>query len=670
MSSKGKKKKQRQQKKTPPAEKGPSDLQIMATMLGRICLVGALGVACYLAVTSLMQGSVAGCDDGGGCHEVLSSKWAYAIGLPVSIFGAVSYLVLLISDLNGRWPILHALVRWTIIGAALWFVVLQAVVVKQFCPWCCITHALAIFGCLLLWPRGKSALRASKPWLAPALSAGGVLGMILAQTLGPERPTTAGGEVVEGAGSKVDPVIQDPGLPAVSRTVSLHDGKFSIDVDEFPAIGDAKLAKHVVVGLFDFTCPHCRHLNEILTDVQKQFPKDLAVLQLPGHFNSKGEGIQKQMLAIWREDRETYHALAEMLHAGGIKPTAAGVAVAIEGMIEAATHQEWMRRHGEWSTQALAQTQEIRTLNKIITKSGRFPQLIVGDYVEAGSKPNAGYYYQLFNEKLGLKRTAIPQIATANTSINIGAVIAGSKQQFEVSFNNPGQYPVNIERIQTAAGMRLAGQSPKVLAPGAKVQVPIIASVPAQAGLVKGTVTVLSDAEPANLEVVVTATIVQPYKIEFSQAEAPSTNDKKVASLFLDLGIVEEKPLAGTAIIRFDQPVKLGPPTSNNPKEFVPSLKELEPNKVFELSVQGTPSKTRKGLHQASITLPLIAINPKSTWPTKISVPVRCRVGALNAGPGVRMKKLPPAQKRSSSGARNSKVLSSTTVKGNSLPKP
>ena len=398
---------------------------------------------------------------------------------------------------------------------------------------------------------------------------------------------------------------------------------------------------------------------EILTGVQKQFPKDFAVVQLPGHFNAKGEAIQKKMLAIWREDRETYHSLADMLHAGGIQATEAGVNVAIEGVLDPATHQIWMGRHDDWSTKALAQSQEIRNENKLTTKSGRFPQLIIGDYVEAGSKPNAGYYYQLLSEKLGLKRTAIPQLAWAAEAMDLGNVIAGSTAKFEMTLRNPGKYPANIQRIQTAAGMRLAGQAPKVLAPGAEVKVPLTANVPPRAGLVKGTVTVLSDAEPANLEATVTATIIQPYSIEFDAPTpapgAPASN-KVVANNSLDLGVFDPKAksVEGKATIRFDEPVKLGKPKSNNPKEFIPTLKEIEPDRVFQVTIKATPNTARKGLHQASITLPVSPIQASAPWPSQLRIPVRCRVGTAPT-PGARMK-LPPGTKPTTSSSSQSQT--------------
>ncbi|MEL6815535.1 MAG: vitamin K epoxide reductase family protein, partial [Cyanobacteria bacterium J06598_3] len=61
-------------------------------LIGIIAAVGASGTG-YLTAVKLM-GSAAAC--GSGCGKVLSSPWASVFGLPLTLFGALAYLSMLV----------------------------------------------------------------------------------------------------------------------------------------------------------------------------------------------------------------------------------------------------------------------------------------------------------------------------------------------------------------------------------------------------------------------------------------------------------------------------------------------------------------------------------------------------------------------------------------------
>lgn len=626
----------------PPAQEKPSDLQFVASALGRIFLLGALGLAVYLGVQSLMNGSIAGCTDGGGCHEVISSKWGYFFGVPVSLFGALIYSTLLGSDFAGCCPRLHSICRWMILLAAGWFFSVQIFILGQFCPWCCVTHTLACLGALCLWKKHPSGDDlAGHKHLAPALGLMALAGLIAVQSFGPERPTTAGGSLAEGQGTQVEaPKESGP------RKVSLHGGKFSIDVAEFPAIGNTQTAPHVAVGLFDFTCPHCRHLHEKLTKLQSEFGDQLAIVQLPGHFNAKGETIHKLMLALWKEDPESYHEVAALLHEGSLPASETEVRTAIGTFVNPTQHEEWMARHNEWSSQVLANSQAIRETNRGIIKTGKFPQLMIGDYVEAGSKSNPGHYYQLFKEKFGLERQSIPQLTVDPTSINLGNVYVGAATPISIKLRNPGGPPVQLSRPELIRGMRLKKALPKELASGQETTLEIEA-LPPTTGEIGGDIHILSDAEPAKIKVPVKATAVRVFTAKPALA---------------NLGIYMGQPLSSKVEVTFIEPVQIGTPRSNNPNEFRVAATELEPGLRYELTVIATPKNTtaRVGIRQASISLP---VRPKSAtakpWPRQIRITARCQVPSG--------KTTNPAGVRTVPGARS--PASGPTSNGN-LPKP
>src|SRR5579863_6404510 len=101
----------------------------------RCCLCLALLGSAYLAWISLTGRASAGCGPGSGCSEVLSSRWAYWAGIPVSIPAFLVYLALMVATAkheaesgarysDPRWIAIVSLCGM-VIGAGLWFGFLQ-----------------------------------------------------------------------------------------------------------------------------------------------------------------------------------------------------------------------------------------------------------------------------------------------------------------------------------------------------------------------------------------------------------------------------------------------------------------------------------------------------------------------------------------------------------------
>ena len=154
---------------------------------GLLCLGVALIISLYLAWNSLHGSSVAGCtNEGGGCHSVLSSKWGYVLGLPVSLTGLPIYGALLLLSVRScpRFRLLINTLSLLIVGAAFWFATVQIVILQAFCPWCCTTHAFAVSGTLLLAFSRRSAPSPSRPLVASSLAFAALGAMIVFQSLG------------------------------------------------------------------------------------------------------------------------------------------------------------------------------------------------------------------------------------------------------------------------------------------------------------------------------------------------------------------------------------------------------------------------------------------------------------------------------------------------------
>src|SRR5438128_12252808 len=154
----------------------PQDGLVWPALLSvvQILTLGAMGLGCYLLWISVSGGTVAGCAPDSGCDKVLHSRWARWLGLPVSAIALLVYGGIFAGTLWLRRkvppPQQRAAWRWLIVcavcvlGAAVWFAVLQALVLKSFCRFCMAAHACgAIAAGLLLW---CAPFRAApeKPW--------------------------------------------------------------------------------------------------------------------------------------------------------------------------------------------------------------------------------------------------------------------------------------------------------------------------------------------------------------------------------------------------------------------------------------------------------------------------------------------------------------------------
>ncbi|MCX6906181.1 MAG: vitamin K epoxide reductase family protein [Verrucomicrobia bacterium] len=128
-------------------------------LLVRVLLAVAVLGAGYLAYVSFSHGPVAGCGAGSGCDKVLQSRWAYWLGIPVSLPAVLVYLGLLAATLFAQkrpswadqqraWAVMIIL-SVVIAGAATWFIGLQAFVIKSFCKFCMTAHTCGLIAAVL-----------------------------------------------------------------------------------------------------------------------------------------------------------------------------------------------------------------------------------------------------------------------------------------------------------------------------------------------------------------------------------------------------------------------------------------------------------------------------------------------------------------------------------------
>jgi hypothetical protein len=110
------------------------------------------------------------------------------------------------------------------------------------------------------------------------------------------------------------------------RPVALLGGKARMDVYGRPILGSPDAA-HVLVKLFDYTCPHCRRMHKHIKVAQQRYGDQLAVVMLPVPLNANCNRvisrtapihryscqISRYALAVWRRNPDAFAAYHDWL---------------------------------------------------------------------------------------------------------------------------------------------------------------------------------------------------------------------------------------------------------------------------------------------------------------------------------------------------------------------
>jgi uncharacterized membrane protein/protein-disulfide isomerase len=271
-------------------------------------------ITAYLASNSLAKGNqVPGCGPNSSCDKVLASPWAYWLGIPVSLPGLGLYAVFLISTFSFKSDQLEkakralntlTLCSFAIIGAAIWFVGVQAIAIKAFCPYCCTAHASASLAAIIFLcnANGISSRLSMRLNLTRSIGvAAGLIALIagvqlVAPTklpppkivdLGHNNNTKSINKPGQGDEARTLPVIEYRDWPKPVKLVETDPNLFPIPgtdlrlkVDRLPMMGSVK-APHRVGLLFDYTCPDCRELHGFIRAAVDKFNGQLSCLMIP-----------------------------------------------------------------------------------------------------------------------------------------------------------------------------------------------------------------------------------------------------------------------------------------------------------------------------------------------------------------------------------------------------
>jgi uncharacterized membrane protein/protein-disulfide isomerase len=267
-------------------------------ILIRLLALLALAICAGLLVETLVPGAAL-CGDEGSCEAVLRSAWARPLGVPLPVLGLGLFAALLgLSLVPGRWParLLRCL---AMAGGAigLGLLVVQAVILGQFCPFCVIVDLVAAAVGGLALGGGVPVVSVRAPiillWVGGILLAvsAGAGAWAVAWSLGDEPPGPAPAEVV---------LLRDPDRVTIVEVVDIH-------------------------------CEHCRQMHRILDRLEDELGDRVyrvcVSVPMPGHPEARDasrafvcarrQGREKEMaralFSTWKPDARTCRSRADAL---------------------------------------------------------------------------------------------------------------------------------------------------------------------------------------------------------------------------------------------------------------------------------------------------------------------------------------------------------------------
>ena len=467
----------------------------LLVIVGRLLLVAAAATSSYLAWLAMSSGSpVAGCAEGAACDRVLSSQWSSILGLPVAVFGTLTYLfAAVLGPVGNRFRAAHLAALLVIPAAAAWFVGVQFFAIGSFCTLCCAAHLLATAGAATLLL--ASQVTFGRSWIgACGVATAAVAGLAAVQSLADPIAPQAGAVVkVFDLGERTPPSAD------FIHEFTMLGGRVSFDLEQMPLTG-ASQPQQVVVALTDYTCLHCRKLNDVLQDVGVALGGEVAILKLPAtRKGTDSAEVHRQMLALWKVSPKMHWTLERALIEGRVRPTAESVREEAIRLVGSSRLAEANVRHRQWITDQIENTRRVQDANRQRTGKGTLPQVMVGSELVMGAHADPGLYLSLIEEQFGLvaqpRRESVPAkraIAVKDGTVKLGEVSPGAVLPVEVVFANRSSEPMEISWLNMGTNVGLGSFTRGEIDPEDEAKLELKLTVPADArpGLLERTVSV------------------------------------------------------------------------------------------------------------------------------------------------------------------------------------
>lgn len=519
----------------------------------------ALAIAVYLAWQSMAGKVIVGCGPESGCGKILTSRWSVVGGVPVSLLGAAAYIVLIVSALRGEVKSLWGRriecgASVLVLGGAVWFTIVQAVILKAFCPWCGTAHFLASAGVVVLWSARRQVpgfAAAGRPGLAAfALPVAAVAGIAILQSQLPEA-------------ERIQERTLTHSVAANSGRISLYGGRITLDAASLPVIGlpDASLS---AVALTDFTCPHCRELHQTLALLAGQRPGQFNVVLLPGAYEPEARELHRIMLTLWRLDRDRYKTLADELIGGTVSPKVSEVLGWIQKRLDGKFYElAWV--HADWVQATLRQGEDLLALNRQEAGASTLPQIMIRDRVLTGA-PHLATLSKLIDSApeptktppttpapvqaaaSGAKTTAVIAMESQN-AIDLGTVPKGEVATKKITFSNTGLAPLTITNIKAGCGCTTIEGWEQTVQPGQKGFFEVKLDTSRFSGHVSKSVDIESNASNGMVRLILSANVWSPVSLNPPAVSfGPVLKGSVVEPRLVDIEVTEPEPLNITGL--------------------------------------------------------------------------------------------------------------------------
>lgn len=349
-----------------------------------------------------------GCGPGSGCETVLGSQWSEVLGMPVTIPGLLIYTAVMLALTRAGRPLLAPLLG-VIFAAAVWFIFVQAALIRAFCPWCMVAHAVGItltaIGLTHAAHLDGSWKRILSRFALAAIA--GALAIIAIQVFGPKPATHRVSELAPA--TPQSQVAKDAHSTGEGRLAVFFDGRKGYRVDELPHIGQSD-APHVIVEYFDYACGACRTMGGYLDALVSAYPNDVCVILLPmpldrgcnpsmpplepGHPGACQ--MARAALAVWQNSRENFHGFHYALLAD---PSAENATLLASALLTDATNA----MDDPWVESIIATN--ISDWQVISADNAKLPKLVVGGRrIMHGFPPTEAEFIQVMADQLGLPK--------------------------------------------------------------------------------------------------------------------------------------------------------------------------------------------------------------------------------------------------------------------------
>lgn len=453
-------------------------------------------------------GGMAGCGPAGGCSALLSSPYSRLWGLPVGVFGIILYFTAMGAVLF-RAAFAARLAAVAILAGASWFVAVQALILKAWCPWCCLTHLLASAAAALI----LTGFRSQVLFSAKKQAWSSVLGFLffgslfsIAQIHDVHR---TGAHTRSGSSVVIDNLL----TVNEKDELVLFGGKLTVDPKTVPLLGQrgflspaqavqnplmGLMAPQPVILLTDWTCPHCRALLVNLMALKAPAPasspaagtpavpaspvksalESTTLVLLPAWREEEGRALHSLMLSAWLASKPAFLTLAGELESSRLSASPAALESRIQGLLGAAAWDAARKQTAAPVEEILKTGAAVLRESDARVTEGILPRLISANGLYSGvpSDTDLAAFLQsggaaLASEVQDIRKLAEPnksRIEFESTAVETAETAAGASVTAEFRFTNTGTEPLNLVAIRTTCSCTVPEGWKQTVPPGGK----------------------------------------------------------------------------------------------------------------------------------------------------------------------------------------------------------